>query len=752
MAAALRPKKRASRKQMFQMVLRISAANRAAETRQEDEISSARLRPRRLYKRACAVRLLWCLPDLHSRHCYQLTSFSLLRSTADPAAGLGLELWLHCEHTLKRDRSRLYRCRRWATGAFQAPTAPCSVDSPHDRTTQRVCIGRGDSAPMIPGDKPGCWRVLPPTLHQSPHDPGSWNSGLEQPPRTATSIPVGSQSCCPLKPRTTCSPHSGLPPSLAAGGDTVHYMSGDPVELLLHCAQGWEDCYQDPHHCAVCQRFEAYHCSPRLRLISIKLQTCYLGCHGHPLRQPGFIHVQVGYSSAFSSPPHCPPGGTPSELGTPVPRPSSMDMPVELPKEPAENVRICRAHSVCVVNAAGMPETLATRHGGLRSQVHVVETYAAAVSRLLRLTTRPSSRTTWETRDVQAAVGITIREPALCLGSGNTSLLGLTLEIRCLEKLASPRWTWKVWTSQQQQRSRPRNFETSHLWSCYGQEKEAPAHSRVLEQNHHTLCFQQSHPGPKAGGRPYTLVHYRTQDQSTGVRVTGDCHSPVGPKDPRVGSDGKPWHEQHTQLVFVGTAQEGSLRWWPTPGRQAMTIFHQDAQMLHGTQLSATKRAESGMTVIYAALDSQRSYMFSTCERKPTYYLVYMSRVPIRLLGPVAPALYHLTWSMAVQRTRSSCCRPSLVGTSLSVLPQTVCRAPSSAPGSTTHSPVSIRPTRRRYPLASQAAGPDRLLSPRAFLRPRCTAQDPDSVTGAPECCKLCVFFSLALFQRLEGP
>ena len=396
---------------------------------------------------------------------------------------------------------------------------------------------------------PGCWQVLLPTHHQSPRNPSSWNSGLEQPPRTATSIPVGSQSCCLLLPRTISLPHPGLPSSLAAGGDNIHHKSGDPTALQLPRAQV-EDCYQDPQHCAVCHRTEPYRYSPHLRLISVRLQTCCLGCHDHLLRKPGFIPVQEGLSSAFSSPPQRFSGGTTSELETPVSRPSSMTLPMELPKEPAETVHKCKARSVCVVSKAGMLEALAASHGGLRSQVHVVETCAAAISWLLRLTNGLSSRTTWATRDVQAAVGITTREPALYLESGNTSLLGPTLVIRCLERPARPGWIWTVWTSQQQQRSRSRNFETSHLWSCYGQATEAQVHSRVLEPNHHTLCFSKSHPGPKAGGRPHALVHYRTQDQSTGVRVTGDCHSPVGPKDPHVGSDGKPWHEQHTQLVF----------------------------------------------------------------------------------------------------------------------------------------------------------------------------------------------------------
>ena len=158
---------------------------------------------------------------------------------------------------------------------------------------------------------------------------------------------------------------------------------------------------------------------------------------------------------------------------------------------------------------------------------------------------------------------------------------------------------------------------------------------------------------------------------------------------------------------FVGTAHEGSLRRWPTQGRRTLTVFPQDARMRHGTQLSATTGAQSGMTVPYAALASPRLYMLSTCDRKVLFYLVYMSRVPIRLIGTVAPALNYLTRFMDVQTTRSSCSRPSLVGTSLSTLSQTVGRPSSCAPGLTKHCPVSTRPTRHRYPLDSSAERPD---------------------------------------------
>ena len=710
-AAALRSRKRASRRQMFQTVLLISAANRAAENRSDAEAASTSHRSRRVYKRECAVSLpLWncTAPFLHA---WPDDIFHWPRSTATMKATPGQTPW------------------------------GCSWSS------SSVCSGPGNLAQMTLDNRPEYWQASSVASSKGLTDSSTLVLGLAQPPRTATSIPVGSCRAHLNKAGDCRSQYSGLPSTLAAGKIVLHPLSSQQCQTCSRMLQGWVDCCQDPQHCAICRRSEAQLASQWQA--SNQLLQWYIGCLDRHRQRHGFAHAQVAAFAAHLSSHKLGAGTIQDGPDVPASSPTLPEAQDKLPKATDAAITCGICHHVVAVSGTGMSEALATGYGGTCSDLAAA--FTATVHRFLRPALGPSLRTTWATPDVRAVGGTMPNEHTRSGQQISSQYPAHKLGTRCPERIKDPScWIWTAWIDLVQPGPALNLFANPYLYRTLKTHLWAPTSFELLN---HPFSQNQSHPGPKPGGRPHTIVHPRTQDQSTGARVTGDCHSPVGPKDPRVGSDGKPWHEQHTQLVFVGTAQEGSLRWWPIQGRQTMTIFPQDAQMLPGTQLSATKRAESGMTVTYAALASPRSYMFSTCERKLTFYLVYMSRVPIRLLGTVAPALNHLTRSMDVQRTRSSCCRPSLVGTSLSALPQTMCRAPSSAPGLTTHCPVSTRPTRHRYPLASQEEGPDRRgVAPRALLRPRHAAQDPDCVTSVPECFKHCVFFSLALFQRLEGP
>ena len=98
---------------------------------------------------------------------------------------------------------------------------------------------------MMPGHRPASW--LAPTTGNAPSDMPRklWHLGIHPAPRTATSIPVH------VSDRKSCSLYhtsnmTGLPCALATG-------LSQPV-LIYPQSRGWQDCYQDLDHCAVCDR------------------------------------------------------------------------------------------------------------------------------------------------------------------------------------------------------------------------------------------------------------------------------------------------------------------------------------------------------------------------------------------------------------------------------------------------------------------------------------------------------------------
>ena len=271
--------------------------------------------------------------------------------------------------------------------------------------------------------------------------------------------------------------------------------------------------------------------------------------------------------------------------------------------------------------------------------------------------------------------------------------------IRCPRwKDDQPCWIWKAWIDLLSSGLAIENSGTPRPCRVTKPKPWIPSQPGIIVTIDHYISPSESHPGPKSGGRPNPNVPHGAQNQSTGARATGDCHSPVGPKVPHAGTDGKPWHEHHTQLVSVGTAPDGSLQWWPIFGHRKMTIFPQLDWTCPRTHQSATRRAESELSGTYTAPDNPRSYLFSDCRRKLIFCLIYMSRVPIRLIGPVAPALHHLTRSMDVQSTRSLCCRSSWIDSQQ--------LAPSQAPGTPARCSVSISSHRCRHSLDTYKARP----------------------------------------------
>ena len=168
------------------------------------------------------------------------------------------------------------------------------------------------------------------------------------------------------------------------------------------------------------------------------------------------------------------------------------------------------------------------------------------------------------------------------------------------------------------------------------------------------------------------------------------------PEVPHVGSNGKPWREQKSQLVPVGTAQAGSLRLWPLCGHSPANSSIHDDMIFTRPPSPAAPRAKRSITVTPIADANLRSYMFFACSRKTTFCLVYKSRVPVRLIWTVAPALKHLTRSMVVQGPRDTHGRPAAVGTPLATSPSKVRRAPPEAYVTKQLCRTPTRPARHR--------------------------------------------------------
>ena len=210
MATAMKRKK-ASRRQMYQTVLMISAANRAADAAD----------PSRVYKRACAVSLMsWSLaPPLSCAQ--QHINVNWPRSSDTATGHQGQTHW-----DCSKQSSQLWpspfiehfqRHRRCEPRAFQAPSASCPVSSLCSTRKPRASSGHGNPAWMTLDNRPGYWQARSPALHQSLTALPGTATGLVPLPRTETSIPVGSWHRHPVRIIEGYFQHSGLPSSLAAG-------------------------------------------------------------------------------------------------------------------------------------------------------------------------------------------------------------------------------------------------------------------------------------------------------------------------------------------------------------------------------------------------------------------------------------------------------------------------------------------------------------------------------------------------------
>ena len=561
MAAALRPKRKASRRQMFQTVLLISAANRAADAQQNAADTVPGRRSRQEYKRACTDSLLW--PHLRA----SLSSLSYLcaplwpRSVTSMRSSPGQALRRRQVQYLAREGSfdspfqhRLYGQR---PGAFHAPAVPYSDGPPSDDAVQIVSSGRGRSKPMTLANKLVFWQVELPAPHQSLQDPRLYSSGLASPPRTATSIPVGCRYQLLAYLRQSQLLPSGLSSTLATGRATL-----DTAQCgsYFQCPQGWVDCYQDPPNCAVCHQLAPQTASSNLALS--EGWTWWLGCLDHPPMILGFEFAQATVS--FQNPCLCCCIlGTDQDLLEP---PASSHLMRELPKATVVIADPFRSGCLSTVPDSGVSQTLAAGHRGHSSPPKSVATSANVTPWLLRLVLGPSSPTTWATHDARAAVDIMNEGPERPRESLSSSLLDFTLATKCPNNLAGLlHWIWIVWTE-----AVPPNYLSDLFVTpspCakpgHGTGNLSSSQDVTMKTHHHQLYM--SHPGPNAGGRPTQCVLLRLSDQSTGVRVTSDCPSLVGPKVPTSGPDGKPRQEQN-DLTLAETATDGSPPHWPSSG------------------------------------------------------------------------------------------------------------------------------------------------------------------------------------------
>ena len=443
MAAALRPKKRASRRQMFRTVLLISAANRAAEAQQDAADTSQCRRSRQPYKRDCTDRLPW----------QHLTAVTLPLSCSHapfwprPMTSMLESPGRVSQHKRARHRARSetsaapfhHRFCRRRPGVFPAPAALSSGSSLPVATRKLVHPGRGRLEPMIPEDRLAYWQVGILALHQSLLDLRLHISGLAEPPRTATSIPAGRHSRSIVYPGHYQQLSPGLSSTLAAGRATFDPANCRLREPYLQRSQGWVDCYQDPQNCAICHQRVPQAAFPRLTPVERWLWQ--LGCLDH-------LPMMLGYESAQAAiycrdPRQCC-NNTGTEQDQQVASASS-HLTSELPK--AADAATAQSRSNCIHTAPGpgVSQTLATRHRGRNSPLPRVATFASAFPWLPRLVLGPFSPTTWATRAAWAVVDIMNNGPERPLGSLSSHLLDFTLETKCPEKpVGPPHWTWTV--------------------------------------------------------------------------------------------------------------------------------------------------------------------------------------------------------------------------------------------------------------------------------------------------------------------
>ncbi|CAE7948731.1 unnamed protein product [Symbiodinium sp. KB8] len=304
-AAAPAKRKRASRRQMFQTVLRISAVNRAADdaTRAEapeNPSSSHRLHKSALRDRCRAALLLHVTTDApiqvprsvaalpvplprkvsalsaasqvwtrglasppFSEAPPALTETDMAQSTASAPGRTASELTWFAPTSIQ---AFSWSLRSYSAGLYPAATVRLSESlfflTSRSRTAVSpiACLsGHGKYQLTTPVGTLACWPVAAlarlslrqdtaPYLHQTLGDPG-----LEAPPRLETSIPAATSLCAAQRcPRPSQFP-TGMPATLATGeGYYRFFLLSHSTELLL--LQGWPDSYQDDQDCAVCDR------------------------------------------------------------------------------------------------------------------------------------------------------------------------------------------------------------------------------------------------------------------------------------------------------------------------------------------------------------------------------------------------------------------------------------------------------------------------------------------------------------------
>ena len=680
MAAAMKPRKKASRRQMFQTVLLISAANRAADAQQDADGTPQSRPPQRVYKSVCAVSLAGWNHILILPWAWQRDSVICLRSSDTMTDHPGKAQW-DCSQMSPQlwtapPAEHLPRHQPGPFGVFHAPSALCPVNLPGCFIKHGVVQGRGNSARTTLDNRPRYWQVRSLALYQSLAALPGAATGLTPPPRTETSIPVRHWHGHPVWTEACRFRHLGLPSSLAAGhAEPYAALHQNPTSHPW--SQGWVDCYQDPQHCAICHQSG----SRWIPSWGVCSQLCWWheGRPDRPQRRNGFAPVQaIGHMTSPCSPSRDT-GTDGNDSDASANPPLHVEEKGTIPQATAALLSQSMYHLVVVVDPeAGVPTALATSHEG--PEVTIPYMTVGRAQWLPRSVPTPSSPTTWAMLDARVADGTMTRERPPREHREHRKSPELVSGTRCPQWTDSPlSWIWTVWTEPVQLGSVTVNSGTPRHCRVPLTQPWASSLPGMSVQTHYCISPALSHPGPKPGGRPNPTVPNGATDKSTGARVTGDCHSPVEPEVPHVGSTGKPWHEQNSQLVRVGTAPVGSLRRRPSHGPYSTTLLHQTVRLNLGPQSPVAVHSKRNTPVIPIIGEHRDLYMYSDCERKIIFCLVYKARVPVRMLRIVAPALLHLTRSMPVPEKRVSRNRLAAVGSLSGSSPQ-VRRAPLVAP------------------------------------------------------------------------
>ena len=308
--------------------------------------------------------------------------------------------------------------------------------------------------------------------------------------------------------------------------------------------------------------------------------------------------------------------------------------------------------------AAGLPSTLAPGRGGRRTTVIPEPLCERIFLPSDRLETQWSSHTIWATHGVRAAGDTTISIHPLSPGPEQIQIGEPALETRCPHKCTRwHSWILTAWIERRAAYAEQTDFPPSKFCYCGLSGVHSATLTRIFPQRSHSSSTKQSHPGPKAGGRPHSNVRFRIPDQSTGVRVTSDCQSLVEPKVP-LGSDGKPRQEQKQRHAPMETAPGGSPLCRPLPGLLcSLVCTAPDSRVWPRFQIQSPAKETEPHRSSSPELPARTGHIYHDDHRRVWYYVHHCRHVPLRVMTVVAPALFHLTPSISSRSRPSSACR-----------------------------------------------------------------------------------------------